>query len=186
LLLCSVCSLLGLLGTVFPSRGTVEMSVSTGLLVVAFSVEMVAAKKRTWASRHIGKVQPEVQRSAETKSSDHIYLRCRQRTLGYFTSLHRLRRCHLNLYIRPSSSCALPIPPVSGTIPRSRAEHPNINRTESRLLTACSVTRAGIESRSVEAAPCSDEGSAGVRAAHAKSGSAHGSSANTLAPLGAQ
>jgi len=136
--------------------------VSTGLLVVAFSVEMVAAKKRTWASRHIGKVQPEVQRSAETKSSDHIYLRCRQRTLGYFTSLHRLRRCHLNLYLRPSSSCALPIPPVSGTIPRSRAEHPNINRTESRLLTACSVTRAGIESRSVEAAPCSDDGAGGA------------------------
>ena len=76
--------------------------------------------------------------------------------------MHRLRRCHLNLYLRRSSSCALLIPPVSGTIPRSRAEHPNINRTESRLLTACSVTRAGIESRSVEAAPCSDDGT-GVR-----------------------
>jgi len=33
------------------------MSVSTGLLVVALSVEMVARKKWTWASRHIGKVQ---------------------------------------------------------------------------------------------------------------------------------
>ena len=51
------------------------------------------------------------------------------------------------------------VPPISGRIPRSRAEQPNNNRTESRLLPAGSVTRAGIESRSVEAAalPCSDD-----------------------------
>ena len=41
-----MCLLVVLLGTVFPSHGIVEMSVSTGLLVVALSVEMVARKKK--------------------------------------------------------------------------------------------------------------------------------------------
>ena len=61
-----MCLLLVLLGTVFALHGTVEMSVSTGLLVVSLSVEIVARKtKWTWVSLHIGKVQPEVQRSAD-------------------------------------------------------------------------------------------------------------------------
>ena len=163
MLLCSVSSLLVLLGTVFLSHGTVEMSVSTGLSVVALSVEMVARKtKWTWVSRHIGKVQPEVQRSNQIIKS-HIFLNYRQRTLKYITSLCRVRRCHLKLYLRQWSSCALHVAPVSGTIPRSRAAQPNINRTESRLLPPCSVTRAGIESRSVEAAPCRDGGGGGCR-----------------------
>jgi len=40
-----VCALLGLLGTVFPPRGIVDMSVSTVLLVVTVSVVLVALKK---------------------------------------------------------------------------------------------------------------------------------------------
>jgi len=40
-----VCALLDLLGTVFPPRGTVDMSVSTVLLVVTLSVVLVALNK---------------------------------------------------------------------------------------------------------------------------------------------
>ena len=40
-----MCVLLDLLGTVFPPRGTVDISVSTVLLVVTLSVVLVALKK---------------------------------------------------------------------------------------------------------------------------------------------
>jgi len=91
LLLCSVCFLPVLLGTVFPSHGTVEMSVSTGLLVVAFSVEMVERKKN---GRGFLGTSGRCNRQ-QTRSLNPIYLNYRKRALEYITSL---RRCHLNLH----------------------------------------------------------------------------------------
>jgi len=45
MLLRSVCAFLDLLGTVFPSRGTVDISVFTGREVVTLSVVLVARNK---------------------------------------------------------------------------------------------------------------------------------------------
>jgi len=60
------------------------MSVSTVLLVVTLSVVLVALKK-VEVDLSIGKVQPQLQRTAQANSTNHMQLRSRLGTLGDFT-----------------------------------------------------------------------------------------------------
>jgi len=53
------------------------MSVSTVLVVVTLGVVLVAFKKWRWASPRIGKVQPQLQRTAQANSTNHMQLRSR-------------------------------------------------------------------------------------------------------------